>query len=48
MAWLAGIYGMNFVHMPELRWLLGYAWVLGLMLGAGAVLGVVFRRRGWL
>lgn len=48
MAWLAGVYGMNFVHMPELRWPLGYLWALALMFGVGAVLGVVFRRRGWL
>lgn len=48
MAWLAGIYGMNFVHMPELRWSLGYVWALGLMLAVGVALGIVFRRRGWL
>ena len=28
---VAGIYGMNFDHMPELHWRLGYAWALGLM-----------------
>lgn len=48
MAWLAGIYGMNFERMPELHWPLGYLWALGLMLGVGAGLGVLFRRRGWL
>jgi magnesium transporter len=29
---VASIYGMNFDHMPELKWLLGYPWALGLML----------------
>lgn len=45
---VAGIYGMNFDHMPELRWLLGYPLALALML-ASAVLPYWFaRRRGWL
>ncbi|MCY7338990.1 MAG: magnesium transporter CorA family protein [Sphingomonas bacterium] len=45
---IAGIYGMNFTHMPELAWLAGYPWALGLML-ASAVLPYMFaRRRGWL
>jgi magnesium transporter len=49
-AWtvIAGIYGMNFVHMPELNWRFGYLAALSLMAGVGAVLGVLFRRRGWL
>jgi magnesium transporter len=45
---IAGIYGMNFHHMPELGWLLGYPFALALMLVAGGSLYVVFRRRGWL
>lgn len=45
---IAGIYGMNFEHMPELRWLYGYPIALGLIL-ASAVLPYWFaRRRGWL
>jgi Mg2+ and Co2+ transporter CorA len=28
---ISGIYGMNFEHMPELGWRLGYGWALGLM-----------------
>jgi len=49
-AWtvIAGIYGMNFVHMPELAWRFGYLAALGLMAAVGIVLGVLFRRRGWL
>jgi magnesium transporter len=42
------IYGMNFVHMPELDWLLGYPFALLLMLGVSVVLYAVFRRVGWL
>jgi len=45
---IAGIYGMNFEHMPELKWLFGYPFALGLIL-ASAVLPYLFaRRRGWL
>ena len=45
---VAGIYGMNFEHMPELEWRFGYAWALGLMVAAGVVLHRVFKRSGWL
>jgi magnesium transporter len=42
------IYGMNFEHMPELRWRLGYPMAL-LIMAASAVLPYLwFRRRGWL
>jgi len=45
---IAGIYGMNFRHMPELSWVGGYPWAVGLML-ASAILPYLFaRRRGWL
>jgi magnesium transporter len=45
---ISGIYGMNFEHMPELGWRLGYAWALGLMaVGAGG-LWLYFKRKGWL
>jgi len=45
---IAGIYGMNFDHMPELRWKLGYPMVMGLVLVICAVLYRVFRRNKWL
>jgi magnesium transporter len=48
MAWLAGIYGMNFVHMPELKWRFGYIFALTLMLLTGGGLLAFFRKRGWL
>jgi len=45
---VASIYGMNFRHMPELDWVLGYPWALGLMLIAAVVPIIYFRRKGWL
>jgi magnesium transporter len=45
---IAGIYGMNFIHMPELKWKFGYAWALGLMAASGFALYRMFKKRGWL
>ena len=45
---VAGIYGMNFDHMPELGWSLGYPMALGLMLAAAVLPYAIFRWRGWL
>jgi magnesium transporter len=45
---IAGIYGMNFRHMPELAWGLGYPFALGSMVVVTVVLYFVFKRRGWL
>jgi magnesium transporter len=45
---VAGIYGMNFDHMPELHWLLGYPLSVLLMAGSATVLYRLFRRSGWL
>ena len=45
---VAGIYGMNFEHMPELHWRFGYAWALGLMLTSSILLYRTFKRSGWL
>jgi magnesium transporter len=42
------IYGMNFAHMPELDWMLGYPLALGLMLAVSISLYVLFRRRRWI
>ena len=42
------IYGMNFRHMPELHWLLGYPFALGLMVVTCGGLFASFRRRGWI
>lgn len=45
---VAGIYGMNFEHMPELEWLLGYPFALGLILVSAVVPYLIARRSGWL
>ena len=42
------IYGMNFEHMPELHWALGYPFALLLMLLVSLSLYVAFKRRAWL
>lgn len=45
---IAGIYGMNFVHMPELNWLLGYPFALVLILISAVLPYWLARRSGWL
>ena len=45
---VAGIYGMNFEHMPELGWRFGYPAVLLLIAAICLVLYAKFRRSGWL
>ncbi|GGX52272.1 magnesium and cobalt transport protein CorA [Streptomyces fructofermentans] len=42
------IYGMNFDHMPELHWVLGYPFAVLLMAGVCTSLYVIFKRRDWL
>ncbi|HEX8860793.1 MAG TPA: magnesium/cobalt transporter CorA [Actinomycetes bacterium] len=45
---VSGVYGMNFQHMPELHWRLGYPYALGLMLALAAGLWGFFKRKRWL
>jgi magnesium transporter len=45
---IAGIYGMNFEHMPELGWEYGYPWALGLMVLLTVGGYWFFRRKDWL
>jgi len=45
---VAGVYGMNFVHMPELQWRFGYAWALALMALISIGVVIFFRRIKWL
>jgi len=45
---IAGIYGMNFQHMPELQWYLGYPISLGIMALACWLLYSNFKKSGWL
>jgi magnesium transporter len=45
---IAGVYGMNFRHMPELEWAMGYPYALLVMLVIDVVLFWRFRRAQWL
>ncbi|MGY1771735.1 magnesium/cobalt transporter CorA [Blastococcus sp. SYSU D00813] len=45
---IAGIYGMNFEHMPELHWRFGYPLVLLVIIGSCLLLYRGFKRNGWL
>jgi magnesium transporter len=45
---IAGIYGMNFEQMPELRWAFGYPVAVGAMAAIDGYLFYRFRRAGWL
>jgi len=45
---IAGIYGMNFEHMPELKWAWGYPLSVGLMVILDSYLFLRFRKAGWL
>lgn len=48
LTFLAGVYGMNFEHMPELKWRWGYPAVWAVMVAVGIGMVRWFRRRGWL
>ncbi len=45
---IAGVYGMNFEHMPELKWLFGYPFALALILASAIIPLWIARRKGWL
>ena len=45
---VAGIYGMNFEHMPELDWRYGYPLVICVTIGVCIGLHRAFKRNGWL
>lgn len=44
---IAGIYGMNFLNMPELEWEYSYFIILGIMVALGSGMVLWFRSRGW-
>lgn len=48
LTFIAGVYGMNFDHMPELHWRYGYPFALGLMVVVGSGMGLWFRYKKWL
>jgi magnesium transporter len=45
---IAGVYGMNFEHMPELKWTFGYPLAVGAMVVIDAWLFYKFRKAGWI
>ena len=45
---IAGVYGMNFEYMPELKWTFGYPLSLLAMFGIDAFLFFKFRKAGWI
>lgn len=47
LSFVAGLYGMNFDHMPELHWRYGYPLAIGLMVCTASGLLIWFRRKGW-
>lgn len=47
LTFLAGIYGMNFENMPELKWPYGYFILLGIMLVVTVVSIIIFKRKKW-
>jgi magnesium transporter len=47
MTFIAGLYGMNFEYMPELKWDYGYLYVLLLIFGLGIGIALYFRNKGW-
>ncbi len=48
LTFIAGIYGMNFQDMPELKWEYGYETVWGVMIVTFVGLLIFFKRKGWL
>jgi magnesium transporter len=48
LSFIAGIYGMNFVYMPELEWRFGYLFVWLIFLAVAATMLMFFRRRKWI
>ena len=48
LTFIAGIYGMNFEYMPELKWRGGYFMVWGLMVGCAIGMVIYFKRNKWL
>lgn len=48
LTFIAGVYGMNFRHMPELEWRYGYPFALLAMLGVAGAMYLYFRKKTWL
>lgn len=48
LTFLAGVYGMNFEHMPELKWQYGYFMLWGVMILIALAMLVYFRKKKWI
>jgi magnesium transporter len=48
LGFVTGVYGMNFDHMPELKWEWGYPMALAIMGVVATVMLIGFRRKKWL
>ncbi len=48
LTFITGVYGMNFAHMPEIGWVHGYPFALGLMVLVALVMFLYFRNRKWI
>ncbi|MFQ5952680.1 MAG: magnesium/cobalt transporter CorA [Candidatus Omnitrophota bacterium] len=47
LTFITGLYGMNFVDMPELKWRWGYFMILGVMVFLGVAMTAYFKRKRW-
>ena len=48
LTFLAGIYGMNFEYMPELKWRYGYLMLWTVIICLGILMVAFFRRKKWI
>jgi magnesium transporter len=48
LTFIAGVYGMNFEFMPELKWRYGYAFAWSIMLAVVSVMLCYFRKKKWI
>lgn len=48
LTFIVGIYGMNFIYMPELKWKYGYPTIMGIMFVIGASLFIYFKKKKWI
>lgn len=47
LTFITGVYGMNFEHMPELKWRWGYHLIWGVMLAVGVGMVSYFKKKKW-
>jgi len=48
LTFIAGIYGMNFEFLPEIKWRYGYAFAWGVMILVAAIMLYFFRKKKWI